>query len=298
VLKPVAIIVAAGLVLAGCSDDPADEDGLLGALGRVRATADTRKTVEYGEPAAVRELMAKDKSRYITLQGYGYGSIAPYSLKVKDTLGLELTGFDGAIFAGEPPKMTTVLWGDYDTSTVDSKLSDLKIDSEQAGGGTRWHVAKDNEINFEGPFTDVVPPAAFNDIWTRDGAFAFAPTSAGVDWVTEPGDETLAGDDVLVGLAKCLGDVVAAQLQATGEAAGVRRDGSDVICVNADQAQVSTALKGEVPSTRQPWDELLPGATVDQAEGLARVTVPAGDDRPAGRGLQLMRNRDLDALRG
>jgi hypothetical protein len=296
VLRTVAIIVAAGLVLAGCSDDTADQGGLLGALGRVRATAETRKSVEYGEPTAVRALMDKSKSRYVLLQGYGYGSIAPYSLKIKDTLGLDLTAFDGAIVAGDPPDQATALWGEYDTSTVDTKLGDLKIDSDKGLGGTRWRVADDHEVNLDGPFTDVAPPAQFNNILTRDGAFAFSPASAGIEWVTEPGDETLAGDDVLAPLAKCLGDVVVARMVATGQAAGVRRDGSDVICLKADKDQVSKALKGDSPTTGEPWDELLPHAAVDEAEGLARVTAAAGDDRPAGRGLQMMLNHDLDAL--
>jgi hypothetical protein len=296
VRKPVVIIVAAGLVLAGCSDDAADQGGLLGALGRVRATADTRKSVEYGEPAAVRGLVGDNKARYQLLQGYGYGSIASYSLKVKDTLGLDLTGFDGAIVAGDPPNQATTLWGEYDRSTVDKKLGDLKIDNEKGLGGTRWRAADDHEVNLDGPFTDVVPPAQFNDILTRDGAFAFSPASAGVEWVTEPGDGTLADDSVLAPLAKCLGDVVVARLQATGQAAGVRRDGTDVICLKADEDQVSKALKGDSPATGEPWDQLLPRATVDEAEGLARVTAPAGDDRPAGRGLQMMLNHDLDAL--
>jgi hypothetical protein len=297
VLKPVAIIVAAGLVLAGCSNDSSDEGGLLGALARVRATADTRKTVEYGEPAAVRALAEKDKKRYQQLQGYGYGSIADYRLNIEDALELHLDEFTGGISAGEPPTRATVLWGEYDTSAVDGKLGGLGIDSEEALGGTHWRVADDNELNFDGPLVDVMPTAHFNNIVTRDGGFAFASASAGVEWVTEPGDETLAADSVLVGLAKCLGDVIAAQLLATGEAAGVRRDGTDVICLNADEAQVSEALKGTVPSTRKPWDELLPGATVDSAEGLARVTAPAGD-RPAGLGLRALQNRDLGALRG
>jgi hypothetical protein len=108
----------------------------------------------------------------------------------------------------------------------------------------------------------------------------------------------IVDDDVLVSLATCLGDVIAAQLQATGQAVGVREDGTEVICLASDQAAVSDALKGDVPSTREPWDELLPGAEVDEDNGLARVTVPAAEKgRPVGRVLRLMVNGDLDGLR-
>lgn len=297
VLKTVAIVVAAGLVLAGCSDDSSAADGgLLGALGRVRATDDTRKAVEYGEPAAVRALMAKDKRRYQSLQGYGFGSIASYYQQVDDTLGLDLTGFSSGVVAGEPPRQATAVWGDYDTSTVDSKLGGLHVRSEEGLGGTHWVAGKDNEVDFAGPFAELVPPGQFNDIVTRDGTFAFAPTSAGVEWVTDPGDDTLADDDVLAGLASCLGDVVAARLTATGQAAGVRRDGSEAMCLKADEDQVTKALKENSAVTAQPYDELLPGATVDDAEGFTRITVPADDDRPAGRVLQMMQNRDIPGL--
>jgi hypothetical protein len=297
VLKRVAIIAAVGLVLAGCSDDPAEEDGLLGALGRVRATAETRVAVEYGEPAAVRALMAKDEDRYQTLRGYGYGSIAMYSVTVEDTLGLDLDGFDGAIHVGEPPKRATVLWGEYDVAAVDGKLRGMDVDGKEGFGETRWNSGADHEIDLaDGPFAGVVGPAQFNNIRTAARSFAFAPAAAAIDWVTAPGDETLAGDDVLAPLARCLGDVVAAHLMATGEAVGVREDGTEVICLDADKADVSDALEGEVPSTREPWDRMLPGAEVDQDGALARVTVPARDDKPVGRVLRLMVTRDLPEL--
>jgi len=81
----------------------------------------------------------------------------------------------------------------------------------------------------------MAPPQQFNNIRTGTGAFAFAPADEGIDWVTDAGDTTLAGDDVLVPLANCLGDVIVARLQATGEAAGVREDGTEVLCLKGDQ---------------------------------------------------------------
>lgn len=59
-LKPVVIIVSAGLLLTACADDTA-ENGLLGALAKVRATPETRAYVEYGEPAKVKALVEEDK---------------------------------------------------------------------------------------------------------------------------------------------------------------------------------------------------------------------------------------------
>lgn len=284
-LKIVAIAVSAGLLLAGCSDDTT-EDGLLGAMGRVRATAETRVFVEYGKPGATE-----------ALRGYGYSAIAPYAERLKDTLALDLDGFDQAIHVGNPPKQATILWGDYDVATVDDKLRGLDIDDEAQFGGTRWRSADDNEISFDGPFTDMAPPAQLNNILTTDDSFAFAPAAEGIDWVAEPGDDTLADDDVLAPLATCLGDVVAAQLMATGEAVGVRQDSTEVICLKGDQDQVSAALKEDMPSTGEPWDSLLPGAEVTQDGALARVTVPAQDGKPVGRVLRLAMTGDLASLR-
>lgn len=296
--KPLVIIIAAALVLAGCSDDEAERTGLLDALGKVAATAQTTVSVEYGEPAKVTALLDRDRNRFQALQGFGYSSIATYGKILGDKLSLDFDGFDGAIFVGEPPKQATMLWGDYDVAAVDGKLSDLDIDSEKKSGGTRWRSADDYEINLEnGPFTEAAPPAQLNDIQTGDGKIAFAPAAAGIDWVTEPGLTTLASDDVLAPLATCLGDVVAAQLLATGEAVGVREDATEVICLDEDAAQVSQALKGKVRSTGQPWDELLPGAKVGEDGSLARITVPAQDDRPAGRVMRMMQSGDLAGLR-
>lgn len=283
-LKIVAIAVSAGLLLAGCSDD-AEEDGLLGAMGRVRATAETRVFVEYGEPGAIKDL-----------RGYGYSAVAPYAERLKDTLALDLDGFDRAIHVGNPPKQATILWGQYEVATVDGKLRGLDIDSEAGFGGTRWRSADDNEISFDGPFTDMAPPAQLNNILTTNDSFAFAPAAEGIDWVAEPGDDTLADDDVLAPLATCLGDVVAAQLMATGEAVGVRRDSTEVICLKGDHDQVSAAMKEDLPSTGEPWDSVLPDAEVSQDGALARVTVPARDGKPVGRVLRLLANGDLAGL--
>lgn len=294
--KIVAITVSAGLLLAGCSDD-AKEDGLLGALGRVRATAENRVSVEYGEPAAVRALLDQDKARYQTLRGFGYSAVAQYGGRLDDALGLDLDGFYQAIHVGNPPKQTTILWGEYDVATVDDKLRGLNIDDEAQFGGTRWRSADDNEISFDGPFIDMAPPAQLNNILTTNGSFAYAPAAEGIDWVADPGDDTLADDDVLAPLATCLGDVVAAQLMATGEAVGVRQDSTEVICLEGDQARVSAALKEDLPSTGEPWDSVLPGAEVTQDGALARITVPAQDGEPVGRVLRLILNGDLAGLR-
>lgn len=282
-------------MLAGCSGEDGAPvpfgSGLLGALGKVRANSDTRVAVEYGAPARVREL----GERFRGLEGYGFGTIANSAKRVDDAIGLDLRSFDEGVVVGQPPRWGSVLWGDYDVSGVDDKLAELGIDRAELGEGTIWTSGKDFEIDFaDGPFVGVVPTNQFNDIWTADGSFAFAPARAGVEWVTDAGGETLADDDTVGGFARCLGDVVAARIDRG--AAGVREDGTEVVCLAGEQARVEEALDGDVPSTREPWDELLPDAKVEQDGGLVRITVPDSGDRPAGRVLRAMMTGDLLAL--
>ena len=283
------------LVAAGCSGDDspptAFTSGLFGALAKVQANDDTRVSVEYGAPARVREL----GERFEPLVGYGYGTIANTAKLVDDAIGVDPGVFDEAIVVGQAPRWGAVLWGDYDVDTVDQRLAGMGIDRTEEDGGTRWTGGEDFEIDFEGPFAGVVQTNQFNSIRTADGVFAYAPAAAGVGWVTDAGDTTLAEDERVGGLGRCLEDVVAARIDQ--EAAGVREDGTEVVCLEGDRAAVEKALDDRVvPSTQEPWDTLLPGAKVEQDGELVRVTAPADEDLPVGRMLRAMLTRDLQGL--
>ncbi|MFI7674126.1 hypothetical protein [Actinophytocola sp. NPDC049390] len=263
----------------------------MGALGQVRATADTRIAVEYGAPATVRGL----GERFRTVEGYGFGMIANTAKLVDEAIGVDPRAFDDAIVAGQSPRWGGVLLGDYDVDTANDRLADRGIERAEAeDGSTRWTSGADFEVDLEGPFVGVVQINQFNSIRTADGSFAYAPSAAGVDWVTDPGAETLAGDDRIGGLARCLGDVVAARIEKV--AAGVLEDGTEVVCLDGEKAAVEEALGGDVTSARRPWDEILPGWRVEQAGDLVRVTAPADQDLPVGRGLQAMAAGDLREL--
>src|SRR5689334_9312091 len=241
-----AVLLVVGLLVAGCGgvdESPAPGGGgLLTALGNVRATADTRVAIEYGAPARVRALGEK----FRTLQGYGFGTIASSAKLVDEAIGVDLGSFDSGIVVGQPPRWGAVLWGDYDVASVDGKLRELGIDGAPQGGGTLWTSGEDFEVSLgNGPFAGVVPLNQFNDVRTATGSFAFAPARVGVEWVTDPGAETLADDDALAGLAWCLGDVVAARIE-DGVAAGVRGDGREVACVGGSRASVERALDAPV----------------------------------------------------
>jgi hypothetical protein len=290
-VKPLVVLVVVGVLGAGCSSGEAPPtvftSGLFGALGKVRANEDTRVAVEYGAPARVREL----GERFRDLEGYGFGTIANSAKLVDDAIGLDPGAFDEALVVGQPPRWGAALWGDYDVDTVRDRLDGMGIERD---GPTRWTSGEDFEIDFEGPFVGVVQTNQFNSIDTRDGTFAYGPAAAGVEWVTDAGDETLAKDARISGLARCLGDVVAARIEQG--AVGVREDGTEVFCLDGDLDAVKTALDGNVPSTQEPWDEFLPGLKVEQDGDLVRVTAPSNGDKPVGRLLRAMMTGDLRGL--
>ena len=287
-------VVLVGVLVAGCGGEgstrPADPvvPGLLGMLAAVRGSADTRVAVEYGAPARVREL----GERFRMLQGYGYGTIASSARLIDDAIGVDLAGFDQGIVVGQPPRWGALLLGDYDLGAVNSRLRGRGVEQVERDGGSVWTSGEDFEINLaDGAFAGVVPTNEFNTVRTADGSFAFAPSAAGVEAVTSAGDTSLADDDQVSGIARCLGDVVAARIEGVG--AGVREDGAEVLCLDADLRAVEEMLRGDVPSTGEAWDELLPGASVEEDGGLVRVTAPGRESEPVGRVLRAMMTGDL-----
>lgn len=322
------IITAAALLCSGCSGGDGDDDGggfgdalgsatsLRGALGRVAATDATRQYVEYGDVARLAGL-AHDGKRFLSLVGYGFSPIAPVSQLMAEEIHFDPAKMDGALLAGQPPDWSGLLWGDYDVKAVDGALRERDIPAADDTGGTRWTSGKDKEINIDGPLTGIARTSELNVIHTGAGMFGYSSTRAGLDAVIAPGDETLAGDPTLSRLAGCLGDVAAAVLAAkvngetTAYAVGVRAAGESTItelaCFAPDddpegmRDHVAGELKdGTAPSTRQPWRELLPGASVDLVEdgSVVRIEAKPAADGAVGRVMQMLLTRDLTALAG
>src|SRR3954454_14534054 len=261
------IIIAAAMLSAGCSGGDGDsgdsagsgqgggwlgsgDSGLTAALGKVAATDATRQYVEYGDVAVLGRL-AHDGKRFLSLVGYGFSPIAPVSQLMAEELHFDPATMDGALLAGQPPDWSGVLWGDYDVEAVDGALRDRDIPAEKDGECTRWTSGEDKEINLDGPLTGIARTSELNDIHTASGTFGYSSTRAGLAAVTAPGDDTLAGDPTLGGLAGCLGDAAAAILAAkvngetTAYAVGVRAsDGgaiTEVACVARDATRKACA---------------------------------------------------------
>lgn len=311
-----AVLAVSVLAASGCSSGvgPASAlPGLLSALGKATATDQNRTYVEYGDLAQVRKLVDGDEDRFQSISGYGYGVLAPMAVVISEELGFDPRAMDEALTVGQPPDWAGVFWGDYDVAALDKELGGRDIPSEESGDGTRWTSAADQEINFEGPLAGIARTSELNDIRTADGSLAYAPTRAGLGWVTEPGADTLADDERLSSLAHCLGAVTVAVLSqpegGTAYAAGVRApsadDVTDVVCLapagdaDALRDRVEGELRdGTTASQRRPWSEVLPGAEVDVVDGVVRIEATPSADGPVGVVLRMLLTRDLEALVG
>ncbi|TDQ00700.1 hypothetical protein EV186_102566 [Labedaea rhizosphaerae] len=290
-------VVLTGL-LAGCSSDEKPATGLLAMLGKVKATPQSRMSVEYGDLDRQRELAEAAPDRTRSLLGTGLGNLAQYSIPIKDGVGLDLLGMHKAIRVGVPPQWAGLVEGDYDVDAVNKRLADRGVHRDSGDDdSTNWSSGGDDELRVDGPMAGVVPLNEFTKLRTAKGSFAYAPNQD-LGWVTDPGDDTLADDPALQDLADCLGDVLSAHIMAVGPsklmvASGVRattpKDATEVICaepgadlaVQLQQRAISQLADGQT-TRQQPWSEILPGAKVDiagKASTCVRITLPT----PAGK---------------
>jgi hypothetical protein len=303
--------------VAGCSDD-GDDEGLLAALGQVRATDSTRGYVEYGDLTATRALLEADRQRFVTLTGFGTGRMRDYHKVVSEDLAFDPLTLRAAITAGAPPDWSAIIWGDYDLNAVNDRLAGLGVERKDSGGTTTWTSSADGDIRLSDPLVGIAGPGTLNNVRTAKGSFAFSPKSDTLRWVTEPGGDTLAQDPTMKTLAQCLGNVVAAIIQRNEDgpetlAVGVRApstsDVTDVVCVapgSRDPNSVRDHLNDQLANgrsarTNRSYSELFPNAKVEVTgfpDAAVRLTANPGAGNPPGRPLQLLRTRDLNVLLG
>ncbi|MEU3270461.1 hypothetical protein ABZ639_06415 [Saccharomonospora sp. NPDC006951] len=313
-LSVAACAAVAAVSLAACSGDEAEADtGFLAALSRVAATDASATYVEYGDVAAITKLTEQDQ-RFAQIAGYGYSELAASADRIADKLGVDPRRFSSAIWVGQPPETAGLLIGDYDTAEVGASFERIGAEQEDTGGATRWRSAADRATDLAGPFTDLGLLTQFNIVSVAEGEFGYSSAGGSLDWVTDPGDTTLADDEQVRALATCLGDPVVAIVATQDErkvAVAVRAPSAaevtEVICVLADDPQagrdrMTTELtEGRAPSSGQPWADILPGAEVDIPEGssgVVRVVSTPDDTAPPGRVAQVLANGDLKGLTG
>jgi hypothetical protein len=303
--------------VTGCSDGGGGGgggSGLLAALGKVRATDSTRRYVEYGDVAAIRRLREGNDKRFLTLAGFGMGNLRNFYRTVSTDLAFDPMALREAISAGTPPDWSAIILGDYDVTAVNDKLAALGIERSGSGDATTWTASADGAITMDSPLVEIAGPNTLNNVRTAPGSFAFSPKRDTLSWVTDPGGDTLAGDSAMRTLADCLGGVVVAMIvESRGDtiAVGVRApsstDVTDVVCAisgSRDPATLRDAVNAQLASGRSPatdraWSELLPEAKVELAGiSAVRITSRPGPDTPPGRPVQMLQNRELNALLG
>ncbi|ASR36461.1 hypothetical protein BAY61_17230 [Prauserella marina] len=301
--------------LTACSGDEAEADtGLLAALSHVAATDASTTYVEYGDVAAIGKLAEHDRRRFAQLAGYGYSELAMSADRIAEKLGVDPRGFSSAIWVGQPPETAGLLIGDYDTGKVSDGFEKIGAEQEDKGEAIRWRSAADRATDLSGPFTDLGLLTQFNVVSVEEGKFGYSSAGGSLDWVTDPGETTLADDEQIRTLATCLGDPVVAIIATQDErkvAVGVRAPSAteltEVVCSltgdpQADRDRMTTELaEGRAPSSGQPWAEILPGAEVDipdGSSGVVRVVSTPGDTAPPGRIAQVLANGDLKGLTG
>ncbi|ONI83063.1 hypothetical protein ALI144C_18705 [Actinosynnema sp. ALI-1.44] len=303
--KTVVTVLALPLSLAACSGEPSSSPGstpvpvsetrsLLDALGKVKATAETRAYIEYGKPGETK-----------TQLHAGYATIAPYSARLADRLKLDPGKFTAALTVGQPPDAAGILWGDYDTAAVNQALADAKIRREDKDGAAVWTVGEDNKVQLDGPLREAAPPTGFTKLHVATGSFAYAGSAASLATVTDPGQDTLAKDKDVQALAGCLKDVVAATIVRSERdpmpaAIGVLADGTEALCVLPAEGkaedvreQIADKVGTGKSITGQPWQDLLPNAAAEVVDGQPRTVRLTGKPQRPGLLFKALANRDL-----
>lgn len=280
--------------------------GLLGALAKVRATEQTAALVEYGDVAAVRDLMASDE-RFRTLAGFGYSDIATAATQLAEQVGIDPRAAGEAVRVGRPPTWAGVLRVEVDVAAVNGRFDGFGAKRADEAGATTWITAGDDEVESTGPFARMGVVSGFNKVRVAADSVAYAPSGRALTWVVDAGGSTLAGHEVVGALAACLGDVVAAVLTTTPTplAAGVRRSGEEVACATTDDPAAARGRVGAkvssptAPRGGRPWTAVLPDARVEvptDRAGVVRVVAPTAPGVPVGRVVQALQRNELAAL--
>jgi hypothetical protein len=293
-------VVLTGL-LAGCSSEEEPTTGLVTMLGKVKATPQSRMSVEYGDLDRQRALAAAAPDRTRSLRGTGLGNLAQYTVTIKDGVGLDLLAMHKAIRVGIPPQWAGLVEGDYDVGAVNKQLAAHGVHRDSGDDeASNWSSGADNELRADGPMAGIVPLNEFTKLRTAKGSFAYSPNQD-LGWVTDPGEDTLAEDPAMRDLADCLGDVLSAHISAVGPsklmvASGVRatspQDATEIICAEPGsdlaaqlQQRAMSQLSDGQTTREQPWSQILPGAKVDiagKSSTCVRITMATPSTKPIG----------------
>ncbi len=314
------LVVALALLcaLAGCSnlrvrfDD--DTTPFQQALGRVAATDDTRAGFEFGDVEAIAALAASDDPNDVwgQLSGFGASSLAPHAKALSEVAAIDLRGARFMATAGVTPTTVGLIVGGQDERSVETKL--VANGWRPLGFGytaPTLSVERGDVAILALTLAHIRPRTS--DVW-------YASESGSIGWVETPTSSTLATDAEFSALARCLGDVLVAQIvrgRATGDeaprlaAVGVRRTTDRtsapraLICTSwASDSAADAAVGRQRDALRdgrgldgRPHKETYRDHTVDRVDGKGSQ-VRAEADTPSGAAVVLagLNRHDLPGL--
>ncbi|MBN1174199.1 MAG: hypothetical protein JXA67_18655, partial [Micromonosporaceae bacterium] len=268
--------------------------GLQRALNRVALTEDTRTHISYGETAALVSLAGDDWSEtkgFAELRTMGADQIGPYAMQAAEDIGIALAKADYAISAGSGAKSIGVISGGQQRDKV-------------IGGLTRrgWTQQAADVLAAPESVAETAAVRQYVQMLGRvkidDGDIMYGPSGTDLLAMGDPSGKALLDDARIAALADCLGDVVAAEIEAVSGpngrsaiAIGVRRPKNNsatpnsIICTawsgSSESSRyaslASAALNSGKATTGQAYSEVLRGAVVEPKGGRDNIVSLHGD---------------------
>jgi hypothetical protein len=321
----VAVVTAlAALLLAGCSSGGSSgganggADGRFGeptgagvpttfsaALAALPSTSWDGGYVEFGDVAHVNALSGPAGSGPLSeYYGIGESSLAGFAEQDLGALGFDPLKAAAAVTVGQLPNQVTVLYGSFDASAVDSKLSAAHFKNKgTAGGGTVWALGADNQQNLQNPTGN---PLA-NDIDVTAARIAIGPSATDVDALAAPSGAMLSSNSAINALASCLDGASAGIISqpssgtigqptstpdsrpiGIGLVAPSAQSAGEEICASAADSATATAIganftkqieTGTSRRLNEPWSKVLvdpQASVVSSSPAVVRLTTRPG----------------------
>lgn len=222
-----AVPVSAG-ALAGCSLISAHTTGanasFQAALGRISATPATRSLIHYDDTGALVQLAGTSwaaQGGFADLRGTGAGALTQVGQLLATGPGVNLLKAGYTITAGRPPQQVGLLAGGQPGQRISTGLA--RLGWTQAKG--RLVAPSPQNVGGNQQFTSIYA-SNLAQVRTAGSDLRFGGAQADLSEIDGPSGPTLAGDPRIRALAGCLGDVVAAEIDASYPGGPPRLPGS------------------------------------------------------------------------
>jgi hypothetical protein len=278
----VAALAAFCLGAVACSSDSSArmQTGLQHAMASIPAGPAARSYLEYGSPAALRELGVLHPAalqhngkladpRWYGVIGVGAQSLANQAFRLPTVLGLNVFAANSDVSIGQPPNAAIRIDGAIDASAVTAKLRGLGAEPRRFGGARGLSFGPDNSVDVKSKIAQELSMVnQLDQVSVTDEHFAASPNGASLQQVIGDPDPSLLDTAPYGQMADCLGDVLAAVITTDGDSrvsmigVGVRTPASatatrhEIVCVQpragATSAVLSAIRKNAAPDATDP----------------------------------------------